>query len=123
MSLPFLLFAILFSFSALLLFYSLYSHIFQQEEKEKKGKNSYDYNRLKAFWQAYCHELSQLSLKSFFKLNFLYIAFYLCLHLLFPFWGLALFLHSDGNFLVIISSVFISLQLHHRLFSQTEKEP
>ena len=121
MSLPFLFFAILLSSLGLLLFYSLCSHIFKAERKKQSAAPFYKPEMLRAFWQSCRHELSHLRLKPFFKLSFLYLAFYLCLHLLFPFWGFALFLHSDGNFLVIVGSVFISLQLHHRLFFQAKK--
>lgn len=121
MSLPFLFFSILLSSLALLLFYSLYSRIPQREEKVG-ASFFYRHGKLSAFWKAYAYELSRLSLRPFLKLSFLCLAFYLCLHLLFPLWGFAFFLRSDGNFLVIIGSVFISLQLHHRLFSSIEED-
>lgn len=125
MSFLFLFLAIICSFIILLLFYRLYELVLplsclREEEKEQSASFSSKYKRLKIFWQAYRHELSQAGKKPFLKLSFLCLAFYACLHLLFPFWGFAFFLRSDANFLVIIGTVFISLQLHHKLFSQNK---
>ncbi|MBI3394218.1 MAG: hypothetical protein HY042_00105 [Spirochaetia bacterium] len=41
---------------------------------------------------------------------------FLSLHLLVPLWGFAIFLRSDGNFLVIVLSIIASIQLVQRLF-------
>ena len=118
MSLFFLLSAVLLSSLSLFLFYKLYIYIFQEEERladpfffVKKGK-------LRAFWKAYCEGLSGTGADPFLKSKPMYIAFYLSLHFLCPLWGFAFFLQSDGNFLVVIVSIFLSLQLHHRAFSQ-----
>ena len=121
MSLPFLAFALFFSFLSFFLLCKLCSHIFEFEGEKERQALFFFFRREKnkAFWQAFRLGFYQAESKSFLKSKYSYITFYLCLHFLFPLWGFAFFLQSDGNFLVVLASIFISLQVHHRIFSQT----
>ena len=47
---------------------------------------------------------------------------YAALHLLVPLFGFGLYLRTDGNFLVVIASLFWSMQLFQRLFPGTAPE-
>jgi len=55
--------------------------------------------------------------------SFVTLAHYAGLHLLVPLWGFAIWLHSDGNFLVVIAWAVWAVQLVQRLFPGSDDEP
>ena len=52
-------------------------------------------------------------------LNWLALVHYVALHLLIPVGGLGFWLRTDGNFLIVILSLFLSVQLAQRLYPGT----
>ena len=56
------------------------------------------------------------------KENLLIYFHYLSFHLFTPLIGFSLFLRTDGNFLVVLFSFFVSYQLHHRFQEKVSNE-
>ena len=56
------------------------------------------------------------------KAKALGLASYLCSYALFPFLGLAFFLHSDINFLIVILSVFIGMKIYQWSLKSSSKK-
>ena len=108
MSFPFLFCAAFFSLFTLALVHRLAA----ASQKQHSNKAS-----LSSFLQRYRLALQQPHQSSPPADSLLHTVSCILLHFLFPLWGFGFFLHSDANFLVVVLSIIISLQIHQRVYS------
>ena len=78
--------------------------------------NNFSKKNIIDFIEKYKLTLHSWNKPIFSKINFYTFSFYILLNLLIPFWGLTFYLNSDANFLVVVVSIIVSLQLHQRLY-------
>ncbi len=117
MSFYFLLSAIL--LTALLILLSFFiRNIFIAEDTSIKGKaisKTFSSSRFLTILEFYRKNLQLRQQIISFKRFLLFSSHYISIHCMTPLWGLAFFLHTNGNFLVVILSIITSFQLHQRL--------
>ena len=106
MSFSFFILAILLSLCLIFLLFYFCSNF---------GDQSFSLKNIFVFGKKYVQYMNEWKWKKFQRKDLSFLSFYLLLHLLFPTWGFAFFLHSDVNFLVVIFSILLSLQLYYRM--------
>ncbi len=125
MSITLLLFALFITSYSCYLFIALQKLYNVKNFNNKKLKKNPLLNVLQGFFEFYkvfCLTLSNLRNNFLSKKNSYTLLLYLNLNLLIPAWGLGFFINSDGNYIIVILSIFASMRLYQASFNKEESK-